>query len=532
MAPWRHPSQRTLFSALVVLITLIFIISYSLLSIASYKRYVAQAEVELRLKAGLLSVAHEQWLAEVENLLAAVAAGLKNLPDREQGCRQLFTDYLTHSRGLDTLLMLSPEGDLLCASEQIAEPMNFSDRRYYQRAMQSGSFAVGNFIIGRVSGQPVLPLALPVLDDAGEVEFLLVAGRTLDWVQSTIARQYASSGVEVSVVDGQGSVLGNGVNSTTGRGMTQLPPQLLQALGGSDSGVQHVRIRDVEYIFGFARLGRHDADVFVLISQPAVTLLQPVQALLGGNLLQLLIALLLMLVALWVAIGRWMVSPLQRLASAMDQVRAGEESVRLEQMGPSRELVEIGASFNEMRRAQVRTEERLRRLADHDGLLGIPNRRLLDEALHSEWRRMMRDGEPLSLLMVDVDLFKRYNDRYGHQAGDECLKGVVAVLSGVLRRPGDLVARYGGEEFVVLLPQTDEAGAMRVAEEIRHALAQRKIPHADSPVAAYVTVSIGLATTVPAAVEHVDSLLEQADQALYRAKQRGRDRVEVYSGSE
>jgi diguanylate cyclase (GGDEF)-like protein len=168
----------------------------------------------------------------------------------------------------------------------------------------------------------------------------------------------------------------------------------------------------------------------------------------------------------------------------------------------------------------------LTRLSAVDGLTGIANRRQFDEALLREWRRCLREREPLSLLMVDVDYFKQYNDGYGHQAGDECLKTVAATLRGKLRRPADIVARYGGEEFAAVLPDTAQEGAVRVAESMNSAIQQLGIPHEGS-VFGSLTVSVGVATLVPLQVEGLPRLLGAADWALYEAKREGRNCVRV-----
>lgn len=168
----------------------------------------------------------------------------------------------------------------------------------------------------------------------------------------------------------------------------------------------------------------------------------------------------------------------------------------------------------------------LTRLSAVDGLTGIANRRQFDEALLREWRRCLREREPLSLLMVDVDYFKQYNDGYGHQAGDECLKTVAATLRGKLRRPADIVARYGGEEFAAVLPDTAQEGAVRVAESMSSAIQQLGIPHEGS-VFGSLTVSVGVATLVPLQVEGLPRLLGAADWALYEAKREGRNCVRV-----
>lgn len=168
----------------------------------------------------------------------------------------------------------------------------------------------------------------------------------------------------------------------------------------------------------------------------------------------------------------------------------------------------------------------LTRLSAFDGLTGIANRRTFDTALSREWRRSARVGAPLSLLVIDVDSFKQFNDAYGHQVGDECLKAVARSLAGHSRRPADLVARYGGEEFAAVLPDTCAEGATIVAESMREAIERLGITHRHSSAASIVTVSIGVATTVPSrADDHgFADLLKCADQALYRAKEEGRNR--------
>ena len=183
-------------------------------------------------------------------------------------------------------------------------------------------------------------------------------------------------------------------------------------------------------------------------------------------------------------------------------------------------------------RARVKTHLTLKRQSDLlrqwvyvDGLTGVCNRRGFDERLAVEWGRAVRNDRPLSVVLVDVDLFKRYNDHYGHQAGDDCLRRVAAALKSALKRPGDLVARYGGEEFVCLLPDTDAAGALNCAELLRTHVCQQHIDHADSSVAPIVTISLGSATGPGFGSTDAAGLLHGADAGLYAAKSQGRNRT-------
>jgi len=174
-------------------------------------------------------------------------------------------------------------------------------------------------------------------------------------------------------------------------------------------------------------------------------------------------------------------------------------------------------------------ETQLGRLARLDALTGVANRRAFDEALGLEWRRCLQDRLPMALIMVDVDRFKAYNDHYGHQGGDACLRVVAATVGATIRRAADLVARYGGEEFAVLLPETDAEGAEAVAERLRREVEALGLQHAARGTeGGIVTVSVGLAAMRPAlcrAARDAGALVEAADKALYRAKQSGRNRV-------
>ena len=179
--------------------------------------------------------------------------------------------------------------------------------------------------------------------------------------------------------------------------------------------------------------------------------------------------------------------------------------------------------------------DELIKLARTDGLTGLYNRRTFDDVLLREWRRLSRTGEPLSVIMMDVDHFKLYNDTYGHGGGDSCLLRVARAAEGALQRPADVVARYGGEEFVALLPETKLDGAIAVAEAIRLAVAALNIPQASSNTAAHVTLSLGVASTIPQPDKEPAELLEIADQQLYRAKSEGRNRskgIDVSAGLE
>ncbi len=175
--------------------------------------------------------------------------------------------------------------------------------------------------------------------------------------------------------------------------------------------------------------------------------------------------------------------------------------------------------------ALERANQALDKLAHIDGLTHVANRRRFDKVLEAEWLRMYREKKCLGLILADVDFFKQFNDLYGHQTGDDCLVSIATALNSVIHRPGDLVARYGGEEFVMVLPDTNLDGCLRIAKIMNEKVESLKVEHANSSVSSFVTISLGVAVLSPDKEDNRADLVGLADKALYRAKEEGRNRV-------
>ena len=196
----------------------------------------------------------------------------------------------------------------------------------------------------------------------------------------------------------------------------------------------------------------------------------------------------------------------------------------------------IGFMFDISQRKQaeqqlLQLQQQLEELSYVDGLTGVANRRMFDNRLQVEWNNAQRTAQPLSLILLDIDFFKEYNDHYGHIRGDDCLKRVGQALSGAALRPRDLMARYGGEEFVLLLPETDAEAAAQVAERCRQLINEQNIEHAYSQVAPLLTLSLGVGTLIPGPLDQPQAFLETVDRLLYQAKRQGRNRA-VLAGVE
>ena len=242
-------------------------------------------------------------------------------------------------------------------------------------------------------------------------------------------------------------------------------------------------------------------------------------------------------------LARWVVQPINELSQGAQDITQGNWD-RILEMDRSDAIGDLSRSFatmahqlrDSLTQLEQRVEERnleltqlnqeLQRLAHSDGLTQTANRRYFDAYLDQEWQRLGREQHPLSLILCDADYFKPYNDTYGHQAGDECLKQLAIIFQQAAQRPADLVARYGGEEFAIILPYTDTQGAIAVAKHIRRLLEDLALPHRAS-VQQRVTISMGLATAIPQSQRFPSAMIAAADQALYRAKTSGRDTYHV-----
>ncbi len=189
------------------------------------------------------------------------------------------------------------------------------------------------------------------------------------------------------------------------------------------------------------------------------------------------------------------------------------------------ELLARVRSFLKLKQAN----DKLKMISLTDGLTGVSNRRYFDETLNREWRRMARVSRPLCLMMIDIDFFKKYNDTYGHQKGDKCLKIVANQIRVAMKRAGDFVARYGGEEFAAVLPEMEIERAAVQGRKIQKAVSDLQISHTASKINDHITVSIGIASMLPAEDAQEDELIARADKALYRAKEDGRNRVIIFT---
>ena len=400
---------------------------------------------------------------------------------------------------LHGLFVYGPDGRWLTSS--LPRPMqgNNFDREYFQYHLLHADRGthVGMPVRSRSTGVWILPLSRRLQHPDGSFAGVALATLNLGWFGRFYDSFNLGPGSTILLALDNGTLIYRHPFRDDQVGMDVRSGPLWQQVrqgGAAGSGVLRSKLDNVERLYSWRHL--QGFPLYVASGQAKDAILADWRR---TTLQTAVLAVAAMLLLAWGG------------GVLVDQIRARE---RLER---------------DLRRASMslqRHNASLQSLADSDGLTGLANRRLFEERLVHEYERARRNGASFALIMADVDHFKGYNDRYGHPAGDDCLRQVAAAVAAGARRPSDLAARYGGEEFAVILADTDLAGAHAVADKIRAALADVDLRHADSPTGR-VTVSMGLYVGLPALAEHDDALawVEAADRLLYEAKRAGRNRV-------
>lgn len=445
--------------------------------------------------------------------------------------------YLRHAAaditGIRTVMVADGSRIVRCSSSRELLGFDLSRSLHVQRAIETNGPALSNFIVSPRTGRSVVSVADVERTPTGEVAAIAIAAVDLEWLSEVLARTTRAPGVNVMVLDGKGVVLARHPASPGFVGKPYAGTLFLAENGNEDRGTYRGPGADgTPRIFAFSRIPGTEVRVVANMSESDAGGAVDSRILTTLATFALVIALFIGLV-LYLA-QRMIISPVASLADDLLAYGRGEtQTVRGTDI---REFEPIITAYAEMaRRLTAQTSNlrslnhRLAALASTDGLTGLVNRRSFDVTFSEEWVRCADGGRPLSLVMVDVDHFKQFNDSKGHLAGDEALRGVARMLAAAAAGTPHVAARYGGEEFILLLANTDMPTAIEFAEHVRQLVLALGIPHSRSPIG-HLTASFGVATMVPALDISPDVLLARVDAALYDAKRLGRNRV-VYARS-
>lgn len=394
--------------------------------------------------------------------------------------------YCEGLHGCKTIGVVNPSGQIVALSDSPQLPtIDVSDRDYFRVPQNTGTLYIAPAVVSRLDKNPILfTIALPVYGETGEFLAVIAIGLTTEYLTDFYGLMAFGASPTVTVFKRNGDILARYPDMEKYVGKSNKDgPLFTRYLPKAESGTYFSEsVLDGKYRIAAYRSIKM-LDVVVYTGIEVDTALKA-----------------------WKrrAMRAWLIS-LFALAIAAAALYWGYRSL--------------------IRESRLQKENKqLGELSMHDPLTGIANRRMFDSTLRLEWEQHKKTGKPLSMLIIDIDFFKKFNDLYGHQRGDECLRQVAQSIANALHRTDDLVARYGGEEFGVIL-NAGEEGATAVAERMRLAVQSLGITHGDSNVANHVTVSIGLSCTLFREFRTAEELIEAADKALYVAKESGRNRV-------
>lgn len=492
------------------------------------EQMVAQKLGELREFSEQVALVQRESLASavaVTQVLAREASRLKADP---VACTAFLHRLSADLVGIHGAIITGADGVVRCATSRALLGTNLSDRAYMRQALSSHRPATSDLIRVRGTGVPTVVIAEAELDEKGSPVALAAVAVDLQWLSRISALTRLPKGAVVEVLDSAGAVVTRTPYLEAALGTNFADHPLFQLLSRSAEGqVRAVGFDGVERFYSFLRVP--GTTMRVLVGLPAVDVTLPVDEHFLVTIALIISGAIIMAMLAWWLSERIIVAPIHHLAQEVREAGLdGGGALNDPEVVEFRPLV---SAINDMsqrlaeRTAELRNHNgRLAALARTDGLTGLANRRTFDVQLSAEWVRSGDRSYPLSLIMVDVDHFKLFNDTQGHLAGDEALKAVARMLSAACAGTPHLPARYGGEEFVVLMPDTDLTGAAEFAENARRLVAALAIEHPSVP-SRRLTASFGVAMEIPDAGSSPDSLITAADQALYEAKRLGRNRV-------
>jgi diguanylate cyclase (GGDEF)-like protein len=474
-------------------------------------------------------------ISSVETMLKS-AAYIRASGGVGRSCEILRASLPLNLPWIRSIMIVSKDGLVQCSTLNRLVGLDLSDRDYFKQARETGGFVFSDFLFAKSSQRPIMMAAYPVSAINREEDSIVVAGINLDWMSKIMSNLGGRPGISAALVDSAGVVLAAPADqaSTIGRPLDTVP--LLSAVAekviGPDPPDGSLSLADAEglkRIVHFVRIPGTQSRLAVSIDESNVT--AAINREIRTAYLQLLFVCLFVLLGALAAAETLIIRPIQMMVAMAKRFGQGDWSVRAARNRLPAEFVPLSRAFNAMaaqligrERELVATNERLTVIASIDMLSGLANRRGFQSRLDFEWMKAQQHGSELSLLMIDVDHFKLFNDSYGHPEGDVCLARLGETLAGIAAEIMGFAGRYGGEEFCLLAPNTGSKRALEIGEMVRAAVQELAMPHCTSHYQT-VTVSVGVACTKPNDTQQPGDLIEAADAALYAAKRRGRNAV-------
>jgi len=474
-----------------------------------------------------------ELIIAVKSVVQVVARAYASLASSAETCSRFLADATSDAPWIAGLSIVGGNGRVICSTAPKTVGLDVTDRPYFQQALREKSFIVSAEAVGRAHGAVGMIAAVPTRGADGSISGVITAGFELQWIDRIADEVARRRGALMLIVDRAGTVLAAEPGDANWLRRKLDAPDLLHEMSARDDGLAAVLGPDgIRRSFGFIRLPNSNA--FLAVGLDEFDMLRRVDREMRLAYLQFALIGTFVLFGVWFGGEHMIVRPLRALARMALHVGHGNLAVRTTHRRWAAEFAPLTSALDAMAQRLTAREDELRIANAHldqltrlDSLSGLTNRRGFDAKLDEEWAASARHGQPLALVMIDVDHFKAFNDRYGHVAGDMCLRTVAEALAAAARDAA-VVARYGGEEFALLFGRTPLTRALEIAERLRATVEELALTHQAAPLG-HVTASIGVAALPAATGESAEVLVEAADAALYGAKRRGRNTVVGHS---
>jgi diguanylate cyclase (GGDEF)-like protein len=499
-------------------------------------RQIAQASEEFANLARHSADAQREVISSVETILKSAAYIRASAGGIARSCDMMRASLPANLPWIRTLLIVGGNGRVQCSTNNAFVGLDLSDRPYLKKTRESRDFVLSDFLFARPTNSPIVMAAYPVSAINQESDSVILAAVSLDWMSKILGNLSGRPGVSAALIDSTGTIMAAPADqaSMIGRPLDNVP--LLSAIAekalssdATDGSIAFSATDGSRRALSFIRIPGTESRLIVSIDEAKVT--AAINREIRTAYLQLCFVCLFVLLGALIAAEKLIINPIEVMTGMARRFGEGDGSARVARSRLPSEFMPLARAFNAMaaqlsqrERELVATNDRLTVMASIDMLSGLANRRGFQSRLDFEWMKAQQCNSELSLLMIDVDHFKLYNDTYGHPEGDACLTRLGETLAGIAADTMGFAGRYGGEEFCLLLPNTGPVKALEVGETVRAAIQDLALPHVTSGHHT-VTVSVGVAVTLPNESQRPGDLIEAADAALYAAKHRGRNTV-------
>jgi diguanylate cyclase (GGDEF)-like protein len=530
--------------ARLVLLALILVAPLMLERVRSLEeirnKQIALAYSEFSRMAQRSADSQREAISSVETVVKSAAHIQASKRTAELDCNTLQASLPVKLPWIRDLTIVGNDGRIKCATLDTLIGLDLNDRDYFKRARQARDLVFSDFLLSRYDSQPIVMAAYPVAAINSESDLVIVAGVDLAWMSKIMNDLSGRPGIVAVLVDGAGTVLAAPTDQARiiGRPLSGIPALSAAAARAINpnqpSGLFSFTSADgAKRMVNFSGIPGTRSRLILIVDETKVA--ADINRDIRNAYLQLGLVCLFVLLGALVAAEKLIIQPINTLVAVARRFGEGEWSARASNSRLPPEFVPLARAFDAMaiqlserERELIASNDRLTVMASIDMLSGLANRRGFQSRLDFEWMKAQQSGDELSLLMIDVDHFKPFNDTYGHPEGDTCLSRIGETLAGIAEATAGFAARYGGEEFCLLLPNTEAGRALEVGEIVRTAVRNLLIPHSTSNHQA-VTVSVGVAGARPKEGLKPGDLLEAADASLYVAKRSGRNAVSGHS---